>query len=49
MTKTQLHQLRYEVDQLYSLMFDQLSGQNRLRFLALLQIIDAHLRAFEDF
>lgn len=40
MTKPQLHSLRREIDNIYHLTLDELSGTNRLRFLRLLAWID---------
>ena len=49
MNKQQLHRLRYDLDTLYRLSFDNLSGEQRLAFLELINKIDAQLRALEEF
>lgn len=49
MNKQQLHRLRYDLDNLYHISFDNLTGDQRLSFLELINTIDGYIRLFEEF
>jgi hypothetical protein len=44
-----LHKIRYALDQLYYYSFDNLTGEQRLAFLEVINDIDRLIRAREDF
>lgn len=44
-----LHKIRYDLDILYHLSFDNLTGEQRLAFLEVIENIDRLIAAKEDF